>query len=58
MRSRPIWSSLALLSAVAAPSLATADVAAVANREDTQWPAQEALMDVIEAIHCIGYSLR
>lgn len=46
MRNCPIWSSLALLSAMAAPSLATADVAALANREDTQRPAQEAVVSV------------
>jgi len=41
MRNCPIWSSLALLSAMAAPSPATVGMVAVTNLEDTQSPGQE-----------------
>lgn len=41
MRNCPTWSSLALFAAMAAPSAATAVVAAVTNPQDTQSPRQE-----------------
>ena len=37
----PIWSSLALLSAMFAPSFAAADTVAVTDPEDWQLPGQE-----------------
>ena len=46
MQSCPVWFSLALLSALAAPSLAAVDMVAVSNQEDTQGRGQEVAVAV------------